>query len=82
MKDDNPFEADDLAVLRAERAKREHPYGDMPLVVLTRGLTDEGVPDMTAGAEEHSKEHAALAKTPAQGPADHRHAQRSPRAAR
>jgi pimeloyl-ACP methyl ester carboxylesterase len=59
---DNPFEAEELAGLRAERAQWEHPYGDMPLVVLTRGLTDEGGPDTTAGAEEHRKDHAAQAK--------------------
>jgi pimeloyl-ACP methyl ester carboxylesterase len=59
---DNPFEAEELAGLRAERAKSEHPYGDIPLVVLTRGLTDEGGADTTAGAEEHRNDHAGLAK--------------------
>lgn len=60
----NPWEveAEELAGLRAERAKSEYPYGDMPLVVLTRGLTDDGRPDTTAGAEEHRKEQAPLAK--------------------
>jgi pimeloyl-ACP methyl ester carboxylesterase len=60
----NPYqiEVEELAGLRAERIKTEHPYGDIPLIVLTRGLTDEGRPDTTAGAEEHRKEHAALAK--------------------
>jgi pimeloyl-ACP methyl ester carboxylesterase len=60
----NPYEieVEELAGLRAERAKSEYPYGDMPLVVLTRGLTDEGRPDTTEGAEEHRKEHGALAK--------------------
>lgn len=64
---DNPFEAEELAGLRAERAQTEHPYGDMPLVVLTRGLTDDGGPDTTAGAEEHRKDHAVQAKLSGNG---------------
>ena len=59
---DNPFEIEELAWLRAERAKSEHPYGDMPLVVVTRGLTDQGSPDTSASAEERRKEHADLAR--------------------
>ena len=41
----NPFEPEELALLRAERAKNEHPYGDMTLVVITRGLSEDGGPD-------------------------------------
>jgi pimeloyl-ACP methyl ester carboxylesterase len=60
----NPWEVEteELAGLRTERAKSEYPYGDMPLVVLTRGLTDDGRPNTTEGAEEHRKEQAPLAK--------------------
>ena len=62
LQGDNPFEADELAILRAERAKSEHPYGDMPLVVLTRGISDEEGPDSRAMEDEHRRDHAAVAK--------------------
>ncbi|MCI0388116.1 MAG: alpha/beta hydrolase [Acidobacteria bacterium] len=57
----NPFEAEELAGLRAERAKSERPLGDMPLIVLTRGISEEEGPDGKAFEEEHSREHAASA---------------------
>ena len=58
----NPFEPDELAALRAERAKTQYPYGDMPLVVLTRGIADEQGPDSKVFEKEHREDHAALAK--------------------
>jgi pimeloyl-ACP methyl ester carboxylesterase len=58
----NPFEADELAALRAERAKTQYPYGDMPLVVLTRGVSDEQGPDSKVFEKEHREDHAAMAK--------------------
>ena len=57
----NPFENEELAGLRAERAKSEQPLGDMPLIVLTRGISEEEGPDRQAFEEEHRREHAALA---------------------
>jgi pimeloyl-ACP methyl ester carboxylesterase len=58
----NPFEPEELALLRAERAKSEHPYGEMPLVVLTRGLSEDGGPDSREALAEHRKEHEAVAR--------------------
>ena len=58
----NPFEADELAGLRSERAKSEHPLGDIPLIVLTRGLSEEEGPDGKALAEEHSQDQRAIAR--------------------
>ena len=58
---DNPFESDELAGLRAERAKSEHPLGDMPLIVLTRGKSEEAGPDGKAFEEEHRRDHTAIA---------------------
>jgi pimeloyl-ACP methyl ester carboxylesterase len=58
----NPVEPEELAVLRAERAKTEHPYGDMPLVVLTRGISDADGPDGKAFEAEHRRDHAGIAK--------------------
>jgi pimeloyl-ACP methyl ester carboxylesterase len=58
----NPFEPEELALLRTERKKTEFPYGSMPLVVLTRGISDASGPDSKAFEEEHRADHAALAK--------------------
>jgi pimeloyl-ACP methyl ester carboxylesterase len=57
----NPFEHEELAGLRAERAKSEHPLGDMPLIVLTRGKSEEEGPDGKALEEEHRRDHVAMA---------------------
>ena len=57
----NPFENEELAGLRAERAKREYPLGDLPLVVLTRGLPEENGPDAKALEAEHRRDHEAVA---------------------
>jgi pimeloyl-ACP methyl ester carboxylesterase len=57
----NQFEHEELAGLRAERAKSEHPLGDMPLIVLTRGKSEEEGPDGKALEAEHRRDHAAIA---------------------
>jgi hypothetical protein len=57
----NPFEEEELASLRAERAKSEHPLGDLPLVVLTRGRPEERGPNGTAIEAEHRRDHEAIA---------------------
>lgn len=60
----NPFEAEELAFLRAERVKGGYPLADVPLVVLTRGIPDEDGPDGKAvELERRKKEHAELAQT-------------------
>jgi len=56
----NPFESEELAAMRAERARNARPLGDMPLVVLTRGMTDETGPDAKTREDDHQKEQAAL----------------------
>jgi pimeloyl-ACP methyl ester carboxylesterase len=60
----NPHEADELAMLRAERAGGRHPLAGKPLVIITRGLADEDGPDgKTVELERRKKEHAELAKS-------------------
>jgi pimeloyl-ACP methyl ester carboxylesterase len=60
----NPFELEEIASLRAERAKSEYPLGDMPLAVITRGIPDEDGPGgKQAELERRKAEHAELAKT-------------------
>ena len=57
----NPFEIEELAGLAARSAQTDHPLGDLPLVVLTRGLPEETGPGGTAREEEHRKDHVLLA---------------------
>lgn len=60
----NPFEADELAMLRAERDDGRNPLGDKPLVVITRGIADEGGPGGNeVELERRKKEHAELARS-------------------
>jgi hypothetical protein len=54
----NPFEHEELALLRADRAKREFALGDMPLVVITRGMSEESGPDGKVFDAEHREDHA------------------------
>jgi pimeloyl-ACP methyl ester carboxylesterase len=63
----NPVEHEELAGLRAELAKSEHPLGDMPLIVLTRGISEEKGPDGKAFEAEHRRGHAAMAATSRNG---------------
>jgi pimeloyl-ACP methyl ester carboxylesterase len=56
LSNDNPVEAEELALLRADRARSPHPLGDLPLVVLSRGRAEE---DAT-GEEGHRREQTDL----------------------
>lgn len=57
----NPVEHEELAALRTESGQSEHPLGELPLVVITRGLPDEQGPNAAAMEVEHRKDHAAVA---------------------
>jgi pimeloyl-ACP methyl ester carboxylesterase len=63
----NPFENEELAGLRAERAKSQYPLGDLPLIVLTRGISEENGPDGKALEAEHRRDHEAIAAMSRQG---------------
>jgi hypothetical protein len=55
----NPFEAEELALLRSERERGGHSLGDMPLIVVTRGIADEDGPGgNVVELERRKKEHA------------------------
>jgi pimeloyl-ACP methyl ester carboxylesterase len=58
----NPFESEELADLRARRTATRYPLGDMPLVVLTRGVSEEEGPDSKAFEAEHRQDHAVIAQ--------------------
>ena len=57
----NPFDNEELAGLRTERAKSEHPLGDIPLIVLTRGISEEAGPDGKAIEAERRQDLGAIA---------------------
>ena len=63
----NPVGIEEIVALQAERLKTDHLLGDLPLVVLTRGLPDETGPDARAQEEEHRKDHEAIATTSRRG---------------
>jgi pimeloyl-ACP methyl ester carboxylesterase len=63
----NPFEYEELAALRVEGAKKPQPLGEMPLIVLTRGISEKEGADGEAFAAEHRREHAALASMSRKG---------------
>ena len=57
----NPVEYEELAALRAQRKGAEYPLGELPLIVITRGLPEETGPDGAAREAEHKQDHAAIA---------------------
>jgi pimeloyl-ACP methyl ester carboxylesterase len=63
----NPVELEELAALRADHARDMHPLGDVPLIVLTRGIADLSGADAERYEQEHRKDHAALAALSTRG---------------
>ena len=63
----NPFESEELASLRELQAKSKHPLGDMPLIVLTRGVSEQEGPDSKSMEEEHRRDHTVMAMLSSKG---------------
>jgi hypothetical protein len=57
----NPFEAEELAELRRRTAERPVPFGDIPVVVITRGRPDSEGSSAVAREQAHRADHAAVA---------------------
>jgi pimeloyl-ACP methyl ester carboxylesterase len=57
----NPFENEELAGLLTERSKSQYPLGDMPLIVLARGVYERDGPDAKALEQEHRREMELVA---------------------
>jgi pimeloyl-ACP methyl ester carboxylesterase len=57
----NPFEAEELALLIADQKKKDHPLGDLPLIVLTAGRPEFGPNEQTL--EDERKENQAALRT-------------------
>jgi pimeloyl-ACP methyl ester carboxylesterase len=61
----NPVEVEEIAVLRKERMDNPQAYGDLPLVVITRGRPES---DSTAEREEARRAaHKAIASASRRG---------------
>jgi pimeloyl-ACP methyl ester carboxylesterase len=60
ISNDNPFEAEELGMLRAQRTRTAHVLGDLPLIVLSRGLPEDSSPSAQKGEEEHNQDQAGL----------------------
>src|SRR4051795_10449630 len=57
---DNPFEAEELGTLRAQRTRTAHVLGDLPLIVLSRGLPEDSSPAGQKGEDEHKQDQTEL----------------------
>lgn len=58
---DNPHEAEEVAALLARQRTGDPPFGDLPLVVLSRGIPEPEGPPGAGTEEEHAREQADLA---------------------
>jgi pimeloyl-ACP methyl ester carboxylesterase len=66
----NPFDIEEIIALHKERLKSDHVLGDLPLIVLTRGLPEETGPNAKSLEEGHRRDHEAQAFNVAQRQAD------------
>lgn len=63
----NPNENEELAKLRAERMKNAAPLGDLPLVVVVRGVAEETGPDASQREADRRKDFGIIAGTSRRG---------------
>jgi pimeloyl-ACP methyl ester carboxylesterase len=63
----NPFEIEELVLLHRDRLKSDHVLGDLPLIVLTRGIPEGTGPNTKSLEEDHRKDHEILASISRKG---------------
>lgn len=63
----NPFEVEEITALHQERLKSGHVLGDLPLIVLTRGLPEETGPNAKSLEDERRRDHEAQASMSGKG---------------
>jgi pimeloyl-ACP methyl ester carboxylesterase len=61
----NPVEVEELALLHKERLDTPQVYGDMPLIVITRGIPEGD--ETASGLEERRASHKAIASASRKG---------------
>jgi hypothetical protein len=54
---DNPFESEELKTLLDRWTDAAHPFGDMPIVIISRGVPEAGDPEVE---REHQRNQAEL----------------------
>ena len=69
ISNDNPFEAEELGMLRAQRTRTAHVLGDLPLIVLSRGLPEDSSPAGQTGETESATRTSTMGR-PLQRPRD------------
>ena len=57
----NPFEIEEITALHKERQRIPHILGDLPLIVLTRGIAEDSGSNAKAMEEEHRQDHQTQA---------------------
>jgi pimeloyl-ACP methyl ester carboxylesterase len=63
----NPAENEELAALRAARLKSDHSLGDLPLVVIVRGVAEETGPDAAKREADRKADFARIAAASRRG---------------
>lgn len=61
----NPVEVEEIALLRKERMDTPQAYGDMPLIVITRGIAESD--ETAARTEERRRDHKTMASASRRG---------------
>ena len=56
-----------MVLLRRDRLKSDHVLGDLPLIVLTRGIPEGTGPNTKSPEEDHRKDHEILASISSKG---------------
>ena len=63
----NPFDIEEITALHQDRLKTDHALGDLPLIVLTRGIPDETGPNAKSLEDSHRRDHETLASMSRKG---------------
>lgn len=61
----NPVEVEEIALLRREPVDTPQAYGDMPLIVITRGIAESD--ETPARTDDRRREHKAIASASRKG---------------
>jgi hypothetical protein len=62
----NPFDNEEITALHRE-LKSNHALGDLPLIVLTRGIPEQTGPDAKSLEEDHRRDHDVQASMSRKG---------------
>jgi pimeloyl-ACP methyl ester carboxylesterase len=63
----NPFDNEEIVALPRNRLTTDHVLGDLPLIVLTRGIPEDTGPNAKSFEEDHRRDHEKLASLSRRG---------------